>query len=216
MKHMITFHQKSGMAPQIEVPTNITADSRIEARRPKTSARAPQMIEPVTVPVRAAKGSQATMALLTPYSLIMPGTTKPRLAGFMMSMIRATTSTSIRPQWARPSGASSGGVTSIGVLQVMVDAASGQQAPAGQGAAGRDDQHAHRHAQVHLHAGQLVADVGAHQVHRQVQDHAGRDHQAAQPEGPQALAVGEDVMGGRLGCHGRPTNMRETSIQAEP
>ena len=33
-KHMPTFHQKSGMAPQMEVPMNITEDSRIEARRP--------------------------------------------------------------------------------------------------------------------------------------------------------------------------------------
>ncbi len=110
---MPTFHQKSGMAPQIEVPTNITDDSRIEARRPKMSARAPQTIDPATVPVRAANGSQATVALPTPYSLIMPGTTKPRLAGFMMSMTRAITSTSISHQWARDSGASSGGVTSI-------------------------------------------------------------------------------------------------------
>ena len=34
MKHMPTFHQKFGMAPQIEVPTNMTEDSTIEARRP--------------------------------------------------------------------------------------------------------------------------------------------------------------------------------------
>ena len=33
-KHMATFHQSDGIAPQIEVPTNITAESRIEARRP--------------------------------------------------------------------------------------------------------------------------------------------------------------------------------------
>ena len=33
-KHMPTFHQKSGMAPQIEVPMNITLDRRMVARRP--------------------------------------------------------------------------------------------------------------------------------------------------------------------------------------
>jgi hypothetical protein len=34
MKHMAMFQARLGMAPQIEVPTNITADSRIEALRP--------------------------------------------------------------------------------------------------------------------------------------------------------------------------------------
>jgi hypothetical protein len=33
-KLIATFHQKAGMAPQIEVPTNMTDESRIEARRP--------------------------------------------------------------------------------------------------------------------------------------------------------------------------------------
>jgi hypothetical protein len=33
-KHMPTFHQSDGIAPQIDVPTNITAESRIDARRP--------------------------------------------------------------------------------------------------------------------------------------------------------------------------------------
>jgi hypothetical protein len=40
--HMKTFHQKSGIAPQIDVPMNITDDSRIEARRPYRSASTPQ------------------------------------------------------------------------------------------------------------------------------------------------------------------------------
>ena len=31
---MPTFHQSDGIEPQIEVPTNITAERRIEARRP--------------------------------------------------------------------------------------------------------------------------------------------------------------------------------------
>ena len=34
MKHMPTFQASDGIAPQIEVPTNITADSRIDALRP--------------------------------------------------------------------------------------------------------------------------------------------------------------------------------------
>ena len=34
MKHMKRFQAKDGMAPQIEVPTNMTAARRIEARRP--------------------------------------------------------------------------------------------------------------------------------------------------------------------------------------
>jgi hypothetical protein len=45
------------------------------------------------------------------YSARMPGTTKPRLAGFMMSTTRATISTMISQAWARVSGASSEGVT---------------------------------------------------------------------------------------------------------
>ena len=33
-KHMATFQARLGIAPQIDVPTNITADSRIDALRP--------------------------------------------------------------------------------------------------------------------------------------------------------------------------------------
>ena len=33
-KHIATFHQNDGIAPQIDVPTNMTEDSRIDARRP--------------------------------------------------------------------------------------------------------------------------------------------------------------------------------------
>ncbi len=62
------------------------------------------------------------MALGTPYSLIMPGTTKPRLAGFITSMTRATTSTTISPMWAGVSGASSGGVTLIRLAPAAVSA----------------------------------------------------------------------------------------------
>ena len=34
MKHMPMFHASDGIAPQIDVPTNITAESRIDALRP--------------------------------------------------------------------------------------------------------------------------------------------------------------------------------------
>jgi|GEM_PF-5765701 len=34
MKHMNTFHPNSGIAPQRDVPVNITDDKRIEALRP--------------------------------------------------------------------------------------------------------------------------------------------------------------------------------------
>ena len=34
MKHIAIFQARLGIAPQIEVPTNITADSRIDAFRP--------------------------------------------------------------------------------------------------------------------------------------------------------------------------------------
>ena len=107
---MPTFHQSEGIAPQIEVPTNITAESRIEARRPYRSASQPQRTEPTTVPQSAANGSQATVADETAYSLRMPGTTKPRLAGFITSMTSAIVSTIISRQCAGPSGTSSGAV----------------------------------------------------------------------------------------------------------
>ena len=59
------------------------------------SARTPQTSEPATVPVKATKGSMAAAALVSPYSLATPGTTKPSVAGFMVSMIRAKASTTI-------------------------------------------------------------------------------------------------------------------------
>src|SRR5437762_2783389 len=76
-KHMPTFHHNDGIAPQIEVPTKITAESRIDARRPNRSASQPHSTEPTTVPHSAANGSQATVAFETPYSSTMPGSTKP-------------------------------------------------------------------------------------------------------------------------------------------
>ncbi len=63
------------------------------------------------MPQSAANGSQATVAAETAYSLRMPGTTKPRLAGFMTSMTSAIVRTIISRQCAAPSGASSGALT---------------------------------------------------------------------------------------------------------
>ncbi len=100
MKHIARFHWNEGMAPQIAVPTNMIAARRMEARRPNTSASTPQTREPATVPVRAVKGSMATAALVRPYSLATPGATKPRVAGFMVSMIRAKASTIMSMIWA--------------------------------------------------------------------------------------------------------------------
>ncbi len=89
------FQVSEGMAPQMDVPTNMTEDNRIEARRPYRSARAPQTNEPTAVPTSADSGNRATVARPTPYSVLMPGVTNPRLAGFMTSMTRATASTPI-------------------------------------------------------------------------------------------------------------------------
>ena len=80
------------------------------------SASTPQTTDPVTVPQSAKNGTSDTVALDTPYSMIMPGTVKPRAAGFMMSMIKATTSTVISPQCAGPRWASSGAAISISSL----------------------------------------------------------------------------------------------------
>src|SRR4051794_20455830 len=104
MKHMPTFHASEGIAPQIDVPTNITADSKIEALRPRMSAMMPQTIEPTTLPVSAANENDDAVGLSPWYSAIMPGRVKRRLAGFMMSMMTAITSTDSRIQWARLSG----------------------------------------------------------------------------------------------------------------
>src|SRR5450631_3185880 len=110
-KHMPTFHHNEGIAPQIAVPTNITADNRIDARRPYTSASQPHTTEPTTVPHNAANGSHATVVFGTAYSAVIPGSTKPRLAGFITSITSATVSTIIKRQCAGPSGASSGADT---------------------------------------------------------------------------------------------------------
>lgn len=106
---MPTFHQKLGIAPQIEVPMNITEESSMAARRPYRSASAPHTKEPTTVPASAAKGSQATVATPMPYSARIPGVTKPRLAGFMISMISARASKAATVQCRAVSGAFSGG-----------------------------------------------------------------------------------------------------------
>jgi hypothetical protein len=65
MKHMPTFQASEGIAPQIEVPTNMTAERRIVAFRPYMSASVPQTTDPMTVPTSAEKGNEETVALLT-------------------------------------------------------------------------------------------------------------------------------------------------------
>ncbi len=102
-RHINTFHLKSGMAPQMDVPMNITEASRIEARRPNRSASMPHRYEPNAVPASATRGNHAAARAASEYSLRTPGMTNPNVAGFMMSMISATTSNPPNAQWARPS-----------------------------------------------------------------------------------------------------------------
>ena len=123
----------------------------------------------------------------------MPGTTKPRLAGFITSMTSATVSTTISRQCAAPSGASSGALTTTSASRRRVRRAelARQQAVAGDDDAGDDQRHAPQHAGVHRHVGEAKAHVAAHPVHRQVQDHAGGDGDAAGDEGAEMAAIGE-------------------------
>ena len=83
---------------------NISADSRMPARRPKVSARRPQITEPTVVPISATSASVLAVGLLIWYSLLMPGMTKPSVAGFITSIASATTSTSTSVQCSRLSG----------------------------------------------------------------------------------------------------------------
>src|SRR3954452_11683447 len=105
---MNTFQASDGIAPQIDVLTNTTADRRIDALRPYKSASTPHNTEPVTVPMSAKNGTSDACARVAWYSLIIPGTTNPRLAGFITSITSATTRATINPQCAGLSAASSG------------------------------------------------------------------------------------------------------------
>jgi len=53
MKHIAMFHSNDGIVPQIAVPMNKSADSRIAARRPNTSASRPHTTDPTAVPISA-------------------------------------------------------------------------------------------------------------------------------------------------------------------
>jgi len=55
-KHMTRLIQYAGMAPQVDVAMNITAATRMEARRPIRSPNQPQTKEPTTVPEMPASG----------------------------------------------------------------------------------------------------------------------------------------------------------------
>lgn len=90
---MARFQPKAGIAPQIAVPMNISADSRMAARRPKMSASRPHTTEPTVVPVSATSASTPAVCLLISYSVVMPGITKPSVAGFSTSTASAITST---------------------------------------------------------------------------------------------------------------------------
>ena len=102
---MARFHSKAGMAPQIAVPMNISADSRIAARRPMESAMRPHTTDPTVVPMSATSASRPARSLLMAYSFAMPGMTKPSVAGFCTSTASATTSTITRLQCFQLSGA---------------------------------------------------------------------------------------------------------------
>ncbi len=103
-KHIARFQPKAGIAPQMAVPMNISADSRIAERRPNTSARRPQTMEPTVVPVSATSASTPAVSLLMPYSCVMPGITKPSVAGLSTSTASATTSTATSFQCSAFSG----------------------------------------------------------------------------------------------------------------
>ncbi len=101
---MARFQPNDGIAPQMAVPMNISADSRIAERRPKRSATRPHTTEPTVVPVSANSASTLAPELSMPYSARMPGITKPSVAGFMTSIASVTTSTVTSVQCARLSG----------------------------------------------------------------------------------------------------------------
>src|SRR3546814_283085 len=92
------FLSNVGIAPQIEVPMNISADSRMPARRPNTSASRPHTIEPTVVPISATSASPLAVGVLIEYSRLMTGITKPSVAGFITS----TTTAPPRPTTTLP------------------------------------------------------------------------------------------------------------------
>ncbi len=103
-KHIARFQPNEGIAPQIAVPMNIRAPSRIAARRPKASATRPHSTEPTVVPVSATSASRLAVGLVIAYSALMPGMTKPSVAGFITSTASATTSTPTSFQCSMLSG----------------------------------------------------------------------------------------------------------------
>ena len=99
---------------------NSTAANRIDARRPIWSPSQPQVNDPITVPVIPNSGNRAAGVLppgfradFKPYSVVMPGRTKPSVVGFMTSIVTAAAMTSSRPMWAGRIGASSRAPTRI-------------------------------------------------------------------------------------------------------
>ena len=119
----------------------------------------------------------------------MPGVTKPRLAGFMMSMTSAARQRTARqpmPQRQRrvfrrddPLVRGERGRARFLGLQTICR---------GRGAA--DDQgHPRQHAVVHRHAGHHEVHVARHQEHRQVKQNSRYDEETSDPERSTAAAV---------------------------
>ena len=110
LEELLTSLAAGGVAPSAGSAASVTTvTSRTVGHA--TLLRLPR-IAPAAVAVAravAVLGSQATVAVSTPYSLCIPGVTKPRLAGFMMSTMRASARIAAMPQCALVSGASSGG-----------------------------------------------------------------------------------------------------------
>ncbi|CAM5572009.1 hypothetical protein RLIN73S_03193 [Rhodanobacter lindaniclasticus] len=104
MKHITRLPPNAGIAPQIAVPMNISADSRIAARRPNKSPSRPHASEPTTVPVSADSARNPAVEPLMPYSAAMPGIAKPIVAGFITSTASAMVSTPTSFQCSRLSG----------------------------------------------------------------------------------------------------------------
>src|SRR5690348_11850739 len=87
MKHITRFQLNDGIVPQIAVPMNMMAESRIAARRPNRSAMRPQITEPTAVPVSADSARYPAVDMLIRYSLTMPGITNAIEAGFITSTV---------------------------------------------------------------------------------------------------------------------------------
>jgi len=113
-KHISMLSQNCGIEPQMLVAMNAIAAIMIDARRPMRSPIHPQRNEPSTVPVIPESGSSAAGIVpallsgdLSPYSMVMPGSTKESVAGFITSIVTASAITSMSARCALLTGTSS-------------------------------------------------------------------------------------------------------------